>query len=198
MLRCWLVVQTGGKVKTLYQVGKLVALAVVLPNRKRIQKIVYLLKSAGCPIDASYCLHYYGPYSADVASVLNQLVQMKVLVEDELPATGSGRQFKYRLSKSGAVSLAEFEESAPGQKAAVEIERHVSLFRKLMESDLTPLELAATIVFKRQTGLKWDDALADTCSLKRVARTAPSLVEGARLARSIVSREYPAPLLRMN
>ena len=126
-------------------------------------------------MDANYRLHYYGPYSDDVASVLNQLVQSDLLVEAELPTGGSGRQFKYRLSESGARSLLEFEKTPEGRAASEQIDPHKPLLRKLLKTELTPLELASTIVFNRQAGKDWDDAIDDTCSFKQVERDAPAL-----------------------
>jgi uncharacterized protein YwgA len=169
-----------------YALGKVVELAGSLSSRKRIQKIVHLLRAAGCPVDASYRLHYYGPYSDDVASVLNQLVQSDLLIETELPTGGSGRQFKYRLSESGARSLQEFEKTPEGQAASEQIAPHNSLLRKLLQTELTQLELASTIVFNRQAGSDWDDAIDETFSFKQVERAAPALAAAVEIARSIV------------
>jgi hypothetical protein len=171
---------------TRYQLGKLVEMAGVLTSRKRIQKVVHLLKAAGCPVDAHYRLHYYGPYSDDVASVLNQLVQTDLLIETEFPTGGSGRQFKYRLSEHGARSLQEFENTPEGLTASEQIAAHQSLLRKLLKTDLAQLELASTVVFNHQTGKDWDEAINDTCSFKQVERNAPALNGAVQLARSIV------------
>lgn len=171
---------------TRYQLGKIVGLAGTLPNRKRVQKVVHLLQAAGCPIEASYRLHHYGPYSDDVASLLNQLVQAGLLVEQELPARESGRQFRYRLSPSATRSLAEYEGSEPGAAAAAEFKPHLELLQKLLMTDLMPLEYASTIVFNRQAGRDWDSAIAETCDFKHVGSDAPAMVEAEQLARSII------------
>ena len=170
-----------------YPIGKLVDLAGVLTGRKRIQKIVHLLKAAGCAVDAYYRLDFYGPYSDDVASALNQLVQDDLFVEAELPTGASGRQFSYRLSESGSRSLQELEKTPEGRAASKLIEPHKPLLRKLLKTDLTQLELASTIVFKRQAGSDWGDAIEGTCSFKHGKRNEPALAAAARLARSIVS-----------
>lgn len=38
-----------------------------IQGRKRLQKVVYFLQYAGCPLDCRYTLHHFGPYSRDVA-----------------------------------------------------------------------------------------------------------------------------------
>lgn len=172
---------------TLYQLGKIAALAGILSTRKRVQKIVHLLKAAGCPIEADFRLHYYGPYSDDVASALNQLVEGKVLSETELPAGESGRQFKYRLSELGKRTLHDYEKTAVGRAAAEQFEPFKAMLRKLLETDLTTLELASTIVFNRQAGRDWPRAVEETATFKRVPRSSPSLKSGEQLARSIVT-----------
>lgn len=172
---------------TRYQLAKLIALAGVLPNRKRVQKIVHLLKAAGCPFDADYRLHHYGPYSDEVAGLLNQLVQQGLLIEEELPAPGSGRQFKYHLSEPAVIALAEFEKSPEGAAAAAELEPHEVLFKELLKTELGRLELASTIVFNRQAGKDWDAAVGETSSFKHVPRNAVALIQAERLAKKIVT-----------
>lgn len=171
---------------TRYQLGKIVSWAGVLHNRKRVQKVVHLLQAAGCPIAADYRLHYYGPYSDDVASLLNRLVQERLLVEDELPRGASGRQFAYRLDESAAASLAEYERSEEGVVEADALRPYQHRIKELLDCELGRLEYASTIVFIRQTGLKWDAAVAEACAFKHVASNIPAMIEAERLARSII------------
>ena len=42
-----------------YQLAKIVQWAGTLRSRKRMQKMIFLLKAAGCPLDADYDLHHY-------------------------------------------------------------------------------------------------------------------------------------------
>ncbi len=89
---------------TKYQLARLIAWAGALDTRKRAQKIVYLLQAAGCPLDAEYRLHYYGPYSQDVAQLVDELVAQGML-EESCTQTGGGRRFSYALSETARVRL---------------------------------------------------------------------------------------------
>ena len=64
-----------------YQLAKIVQWAGTLRSRKRMQKMIFLLKAAGCPLDADYDLHHYGPYSQDVARLTDEMVREKLLCE---------------------------------------------------------------------------------------------------------------------
>ena len=82
-----------------YQLAKIVDWAGTLETRKRMQKVVYLLQVAGCPLGADYTLHHYGPYSHDVARLTDEMVQASLLVEkttsnavgQQVPGTASRR-----------------------------------------------------------------------------------------------------------
>ena len=58
-----------------YQLAKIVQWAGTLRSRKRMQKMIFLLQAAGCPLDADYDLHHYGPYSQDVARLTDEMVR---------------------------------------------------------------------------------------------------------------------------
>ena len=64
-----------------YQLAKIVDWAGTLETRKRMQKVVYLLQVAGCPLGADYTLHHYGPYSQEVARLTDEMVQTGILTE---------------------------------------------------------------------------------------------------------------------
>ena len=54
-----------------------------ISGRTAIQKLVYF-ESVKNIISTEYRPHYYGPYSADVASTVQNLVALKFLVEEEV------------------------------------------------------------------------------------------------------------------
>ena len=49
---------------------------------KGMQKMIFLLQAAGCPLDAEYDLHNYGPYSQDVAQLADELTRASLLAEE--------------------------------------------------------------------------------------------------------------------
>ena len=59
-----------------YQLAKLVEWAGCLHTRKRLQKLVYMLQSAGCPLEAEFTLHHYGPYSQEIAGLSDAMVRI--------------------------------------------------------------------------------------------------------------------------
>lgn len=52
-----------------------------IQGRKRLQKVVYFLQQAGCPLDCQYTLHHFGPYSRDVADACDEMVAARLVVE---------------------------------------------------------------------------------------------------------------------
>ena len=90
-----------------YQLAKLVQWAGTLHTRKRLQKVVYLLQSRNCPLEADFFLHHYGPYSNEVARLTDALVKNELLVEHE-SETLSGKKYDYTLSQRALDSLEAF------------------------------------------------------------------------------------------
>ncbi len=75
-----------------------------LCGRKRLQKALFLLKSAGVPVDAQFELHHYGPYSRDVAQACDELVTLELLKETQ-SSESIGAEYSYRVSPTGSVML---------------------------------------------------------------------------------------------
>src|SRR5262245_59391417 len=98
-----------------YQLARIVDWAGTLGTRKRMQKVAYLLQVAGCPLDAAYTLHHYGPYSQEVARLTDEMVQAGILVE-MAGSNSVGQQFSYRLTEGARTILADFEAIPRGQE----------------------------------------------------------------------------------
>ena len=156
-----------------YQLAKLVQWAAETPtgrleSRKRMQKVVFLLQCAGCPFNADYSLHYYGPYSSDVAQLTDELVQVGLL--GEVASTNQvGKQFSYQLDAQATESMTAYEGSAQGRSALDELEPFADRAKQLLKEDVPSLEYAATIAYFRTKGSSWDDAFQKTCEFKRLA-----------------------------
>lgn len=169
-----------------YQLAKIVDWAGMLETRKRMQKVVYLLQVAGCPLDANYALHHYGPYSNDVARLTDEMVQAKLL--DETTSSNSvGQQYSYSLSDSARSSLADFESTPAGKAEAAKLDDALSGKRWLLEQDLKDLEYAATIVFFRAQGHEWPLAIEKMCQFKDLTNGVEVVERAGELARRVVS-----------
>ena len=75
-----------------YQLAKIIDWAGILRSRKRMQKLIFLLQAAGCPLDADYDFHKYGPYSQDVARLTDELTR-EGLLEEEVQRHPFGKQY---------------------------------------------------------------------------------------------------------
>jgi uncharacterized protein YwgA len=131
-----------------------------LKGRKRLQKVVFFLQEAGCPLDCRYTLHHFGPYSRDVADRCDEMVAAGLVGETGGPA-GGDMQYTYKLKPETEIALS--------QTSDPEMQPFQSLGTELIGESLWTLELGSTILyFYRQTG-DWDHALKRACEFKRVA-----------------------------
>jgi uncharacterized protein YwgA len=170
---------------TRYQLAKLVEWAETLHSRKRLQKVVFLLQNAGCPFEADFTLHYFGPYSQDVAHIADEMTQAGLLDEKE-EETGIGKTFHYALTEKTKGLLSDFEQSSKGRNEAKAIESFKAKAIELMKEDLKDLEYAATLVFFRQRKMEWDEAIDKTCQFKKLRRNSRALSRAKELAEGIV------------
>ena len=75
-------------------------------GRKKLQKLAYVAKLAGTPLEDEFCFHYYGPYSSGLASRVDQLVEAKLLEETARPLTVvGGVEYGYELTGAARESL---------------------------------------------------------------------------------------------
>lgn len=128
-----------------------------LKGRKRLQKVVYFLQYAGCPLNCDYTLHHYGPYSRDVADACDEMVAAKLL--DESGGPSESTSYTYTLFPATRGYL----EHVPHQ----DLERFKTLGEALITEKLWSLELGSTILyFYDQTG-DWDTAFTKACAYKK-------------------------------
>jgi uncharacterized protein YwgA len=130
---------------TRYQLVKLVEWAGTLKTRKRLQKVVFLIQAGGCPLDADYTLHHYGPYSQEVARLADEMVQVNLLVEKP-EQNQVGLQYSYVLAAPTKEKIAEFEATPKGKKMAGQLTAFKEKTKKLLNTDLSELEVASTMV----------------------------------------------------
>lgn len=154
-----------------------------LHGRKRLQKVVFFLQQAGCPLDAEYTLHHYGPYSRDVAEACDELVASCLLSETPSPNT-VGTQYVYTLPDLGRTAIEQTELHLPDQSRV--IAGFKSLAEELIQTDLWELELGSTILFFRARTAAWEEATCRACEFKKIDRSkSPSVAPALALAQKV-------------
>lgn len=88
--------------KSLFTIARLVDELDGVDGRTRLQKIVHLL-SGRFPNDfrQSFTLHYFGPFSSELANQLDFLSSAK-LVDEQPPKNGTEGPFRYRIANEEA------------------------------------------------------------------------------------------------
>ncbi len=170
-----------------YQLAKIVSWAETLHSRKRLQKVVFSLKAAGCPLEAEFYLHHFGPYSEEVARLTDELVREGLLVERSA-GNAVGQQFSYSLPEQTKAQMGELERTERGWKMAEELAPFEPLARSLLQADLKDLEVAATMLYFHRQGLNWPEAAAKTCAFKKLPAEGPLTGRAERLARAVEER----------
>lgn len=171
---------------TRYQLAKIVDWAGTLHSRKRMQKVAFLLQTKGCPIEADFALHHYGPYSQEVSRLSDEMVQGKILEEQAVP-NKAGQQYSYRVSEDARRQIAEFEAHTDGSLQLGKLAPFEGLARQLLQTELRELEVASTIVFFRKQGHDWPVAVEKTCQFKGLPPGTSFLQKTEELARQIVA-----------
>jgi uncharacterized protein YwgA len=170
---------------TKYQLAKLVHWAGTLETRKRMQKVAYLLQSAGCPLSADFFLHRFGPYSQEVARLTDELVADGVLNEVKTN-NGVGYQFGYQLTEQGKTLLSSFESQAMGEAPKLAMATFENLAKQLATSELRKLEIASTIAYYYQIAGDWDAARESACRFKNILPDTDFAKSAEVLAQTVV------------
>jgi uncharacterized protein YwgA len=173
---------------TRYQLAKLVAWAGTLNSRKRLQKVVFLLQASGCPFDAEYTLHRYGPYSQEVARLSDEMVQVGLLEESSDP-NPVGVQYSYTLTAKAVNEAAELDRTPKGKQLAAQLAAYENKAKELLSTELWLLEVASTVVYFRQQGHGWPESVERTCKFKSLdpSSSTPFLKRVEELARRFIT-----------
>lgn len=150
-----------------------------LQGRKRLQKVVFFLQEAGCPLECQYQLHYFGPYSRDVADACDEMVAAGLVIETGGPQNGD-MQYGYALKPEIHALLAKTP-NAPMQSFE-------ELGKELINQSIWPLELGSTILFFYRQTNDWNQALAKGCEFKKVASDTPASKAAFELAQRVHTR----------
>ncbi len=152
-----------------------------LESRKRLQKVVYLLQAAGCPLDVEYALHHYGPYSRDVAELTDEMCHAGLLEERTSPNTLGGRTFSYHLPEPTRAQLRSMD-------PPVDLAQYEGLAKRLLaEPNLKKLEFAATVAYFHRQGGSWEDARRSAAEFKKQDAQGRTMLEAEQLAREVLA-----------
>src|SRR2546430_11897246 len=108
----------------------------MITGRTKLQKIIYFSKYLDWNV-GEYRLHYYGPFSFDLADTLRTAKDANLVKENE-----ASLPYEYNLTESGRDFLKKFLQKVCDNNKA---ERTRNLFQQLSEWSKENLELAATI-----------------------------------------------------
>ena len=129
-----------------------VAVIAAAPNRRltsrvRLQKTVYLLDRLGFESGYEFDYHHYGPYSRALDNTVADAKALKLIVE----------RIEHRLRDGASYSAFETKRSAePEAYGRLGRERAGELIALFTETNVTVLELAATIDWLWQTEKRTD------------------------------------------
>ncbi|HSN99061.1 MAG TPA: hypothetical protein VLS89_12270 [Candidatus Nanopelagicales bacterium] len=132
-----------------------------LVGRLRVQKLMYLLQQTGAepaqPFFFQY--HHYGPFSFDVADVINGSVRSRIVVELEDGDDDGWKRYEYRPAEDAEKYAARLD---PASRALVE-----QVLAVCKDAHWRTLELAATADFlARADQLDRDTAFRDAIERK--------------------------------
>lgn len=165
-----------------YWLAKLISSVPEVDSRKRLQKSIYLLQFCkGFPLKFDYFLHYYGPYSFDLASSIDQLNAADIINEVPEPLS-IGVRYSSSIAPKGEKVLDSFERTKDGQSALNKIKNFIHLFITLNKVNLWVLELAATVAYFHETN--WASAQAQTAKFKKVPADNSNLKQAVKIAKA--------------
>jgi uncharacterized protein len=153
-----------------------------IQGRKRLQKVVFFLQAAGCPLGCRFTLHHYGPYSRDVADVCDEMVAVGLLQEEVTPNV-AGAQYSYRLTPESENLLMVTAAQDPARVRAMEPFHDLGM--RLLGDDLWRLELGSTILYFYRQSRDWAHAMNRACEFKKVSADAIENRRASELAHEV-------------
>ncbi|TFB19211.1 YwgA family protein [Filobacillus milosensis] len=106
-------------------------------GRKRLQKMVYILKKSGFDFSERYSFHFYGPYSEELSTRIEELCNLGFLVEEKEKEKGY-YQYRYTLTDNGTSFLDDSNINTPNMSG---------LIYKMNDQSSKFLELVSTMLF---------------------------------------------------
>lgn len=117
-------------------------------GRTKLQKMIYFAdRYLGWDV-GDYKLHYYGPYSRNIASTLK--IVRTSLIDETIPKHG---HYEYNLTDAGNQFIDEFVDDVCDEEKT----QHTSeLFKELSRWDRKQLEIASTIDYVQKSNASLD------------------------------------------
>lgn len=165
-----------------YWLAKLISSVTEVDSRKRLQKSIYLLQRVGCPLQFSYILHYYGPYSFELAGLIDQLDGAGIINETADVLSPNVVRYKSAITSRGEKVLKDFEKTKDGKQTMAKITPFTPRFKDLNEEDPWVLELAATSAYFYEGN--WAGAQKQTVTFKKLSKNDNNLKKAFALAKS--------------
>ncbi|MDP8223054.1 MAG: hypothetical protein P9L99_06825 [Candidatus Lernaella stagnicola] len=158
-----------------------------LDGRKRLQKTMFFLKQYGYPVANTYFIHYFGPYSAELAERVDDLTNQDLL-EEKCDEPGNGfTEYHYSLSDTGLEKLPEIFQGVTEEQQSL-IEEMAQEFVDLKQHDVFVLEMASTILYWLDWGMNWEEAVATMVRAKAVDKNHDNYVKAIDLAKTAFNR----------
>ena len=148
-----------------------------IQGRKRLQKVAFFLQQAGCPLNCEYTLHYFGPYSRDVADTCDEMVAAG-LIEERGGREAGVMQYAYKLKPSTRDYLR--------QVADASMEKFETVGKELIQENIWRLELGSTILLYYRCNGNWSEAMSQACKFKKADPTLQKNIEALELAKRFV------------
>ena len=143
-------------------VARLVSSLGRIEGRKRLQKIVHLLKSKGYhEFDQEFVLHYYGPFSRQLAAQIDFLCQIEFINEAKNEAGDAYTYEPVRVEVEGeklsALDALVDEQEQPAWGSVAE---------SLNEKDTPFVEALSTVVYLHKIGRTGERLQTEFCRIK--------------------------------
>lgn len=142
-------------------VSRLIAVLGRVEGRKRLQKIVHLIKARGYPeFDQDFVLHYYGPFSRQLASQIDFLCQTGFVQETR---THPNDAFVYEPAAAEDASSPKTHDPSAGDQSEPE---WAPVAKALDQKETAFLEALSTIVYLHNTPKNGTPLENEFCRIK--------------------------------
>jgi uncharacterized protein YwgA len=152
-------------------------------GRKRLQKLAYVAKVVGLPLEDEFCFHYYGTYSSGLAARVDQLVEAGLLRESER-SFANGVEYGYDLTDKARAFLEEVRPTAPTpfrERMNAGLDRAAAL----KDQSVFVLELATSLLYWVAKGHSPAEAEAITHQRKKADPEHGAFQEARHIAEAV-------------
>ena len=140
-----------------------------ITGRKKLQKMIYIAKKVEFPFQERFQFHFYGPYSEELTTRVEELCNMGFLNEVK-EKKGGYFQYRYTLTEAGKEFLSMNNVDMPClQDCLVDMNEQNARFLELVSTvlyfDNLPKEEVANKVFTLKSSQRYTEAEIDEAYL---------------------------------